>query len=161
MGSSLVYNTTHPSITTTTTPSCFVTLEQQLQELQFDVQQGEIRQARLRTLPSSIDQLETFQIGLYLSLIPRDLVPKHLFTISPQTGNISLNRATDRTIEFLDRLEPLWQVADFDEDVVLGCIVRVGWWGQGPDAVGEGWLWGWAGGVVMFFAVCVVLGGCE
>ena len=107
----------------TTSSFHFEALENQLHDLHFQLRMSEIRHSQIHTIPSSIDQLEHFRIRLYLSLIPRDLVPSHLFTVDPSTGTLSLNRATDGTIQFLDRLETLWQVADFDEDLVLECIV--------------------------------------
>ncbi|KAK4497229.1 hypothetical protein PRZ48_011679 [Zasmidium cellare] len=68
-------------------------------------------------------RLDQFRITLYLSLIPQHLIPKHLFTIDPRTG-YNLRKSTDRTVQFLHRLEELWEVADFAEEIVLEALVR-------------------------------------
>ncbi|EME40185.1 hypothetical protein DOTSEDRAFT_74864 [Dothistroma septosporum NZE10] len=117
---------TQPSLPSTTTPasSSVEALQDQFRSLQLSTLKDEIRHSELRTLSSSIDQLESFRITLYLSLIPLYLLPKCLFTIDATTGNLSLKRTTDRTIQFLDRLETLWQAADFDEDLVLESTIR-------------------------------------
>lgn len=69
-----------------------------------------------------MDQLDTFRISLYLSLIPKPLIPSHLFTIDVQSGHIELRKPTDHTIQFLRQLEALWQAVDFAEDLALESI---------------------------------------
>ncbi|KAF2166280.1 hypothetical protein M409DRAFT_55132 [Zasmidium cellare ATCC 36951] len=106
-------------------------LQQQLQDMNMHTEQTAYSSSQTRAnsrsqQPSSDAagaRLDQFRITLYLSLIPRHLIPMHLFTIDPRTG-YSLRKSSDRTVQFLHRLEELWEVADFCEEIVLEALVR-------------------------------------
>ncbi|CAK4001200.1 Hypothetical predicted protein [Lecanosticta acicola] len=65
------------------------------------------------------DQIESFRVQLYLSLIPAGLMPRDAFTVDSRTGVTVLQKPSAQTRLFLVRLETLWQAANFDEDIAL------------------------------------------
>lgn len=107
------------------------TIQQQLDQLHLRGSQE--TKGQLRTAPAEggdgsvrrrMDQLDSFRINLYLSLIPKHLIPRHLFNIDSRTGFVELRKPTDCTIQFLQQLEALWQAADFAEDVAMDHIAQ-------------------------------------